>query len=85
MTPLLPKRLHMTLPGDKLYKLANLLMMAEPETLYHRLISLWDNPTAVALGSVEPRRRGTRSCTVGFGAGLDRTDNVSGYRDLPAR
>lgn len=54
VTPLLPKRLHMTLPGDKLYKLANLLMMAEPETLYHRLISLWDNPTAVALGSVEP-------------------------------
>ncbi len=54
VTPLLPKRLHMTLPGDKLYKLANLLMMAEPEMLYHRLISLWENPTAVVLGSVEP-------------------------------
>jgi asparagine synthase (glutamine-hydrolysing) len=44
----------MTLPGDKLYKLSNLLMMAEPETLYHRLLSLWDNPTAVVLGAVEP-------------------------------
>ena len=54
VTPLLPKRLHMTLPGDKLYKLADLLMMAEPETLYHRLISQWENPTAVVLGSVEP-------------------------------
>ena len=54
VTPFLPKRLHMTLPGDKLYKLASLLMMAEPETLYHRLISLWENPTAVVLGSVEP-------------------------------
>lgn len=52
--PLLPIRLHMTLPGDKLYKLANLLMMAKPETLYHRLISLWEHPTAVVLGSVEP-------------------------------
>lgn len=54
VAPLLPKRWHMTLPGDKLYKLANLLMMAEPGTLYHRLISLWENPTAVVLGSVEP-------------------------------
>ena len=54
LTPLLPKRLRMTLPGDKLYKLSNLLMMAKPETLYHRLLSLWDNPTAVVLGAVEP-------------------------------
>ena len=54
MTPLLPKRLRMTLPGDKLYKLANLLIMARPETLYHRLISQWADPTAVVLGSVEP-------------------------------
>jgi asparagine synthase (glutamine-hydrolysing) len=54
VTPFLPRRLHMTLPGDKLYKLANLLMMAEPETLYHRLLSLWENPTAVVLRSVEP-------------------------------
>ena len=54
MTPLLPKRLRMTLPGDKLYKLANLLIMAGPETLYHRLISQWPDPTAVVLGSVEP-------------------------------
>jgi asparagine synthase (glutamine-hydrolysing) len=54
VTPFLPERLHMTLPGDKLYKLSNLLMMAEPEMLYHRLISLWENPTAVVLGSVEP-------------------------------
>ena len=54
MTPLLPRRLRMTLPGDKLYKLANLLIMAGPETLYHRLISQWPDPTAVVLGSVEP-------------------------------
>ena len=54
VTPLLPKRWHLSLPGDKVHKLANLLMMAEPETLYHRLLSLWDNPTAVVLGSVEP-------------------------------
>ena len=39
VTPLLPKRWQMTLPGDKLHKLANLLMMADPESLYHRLIS----------------------------------------------
>jgi asparagine synthase (glutamine-hydrolysing) len=54
LTPLLPRRLHMSLPGDKLYKLSNLLMMAEPEALYHRLISLWDDPEAVVLKSAEP-------------------------------
>ena len=54
VTPLLPKRLHLALPGDKLYKLANLLMTSRPETLYHRLLSLWEHPTAVVLGSVEP-------------------------------
>lgn len=54
VTPFLPKRLRMVLPGDKLNKLANLLMMAEPETLYHRLISQWADPTTVVLGSVEP-------------------------------
>jgi len=39
--------------GDKLHKLSQVLAMEEPETLYHRLVSHWENPTAVALGARE--------------------------------
>ena len=39
--------------GDKLHKLAEVLAMEEPETLYHRLVSHWDDPSAVALGARE--------------------------------
>jgi len=39
--------------GDKLHKLSQILAMEEPETLYHRLVSHWDDPAAVALGAHE--------------------------------
>jgi len=39
--------------GDKLHKLSQVLAMEEPEALYRRLVSHWDDPAAVALGARE--------------------------------
>jgi asparagine synthase (glutamine-hydrolysing) len=53
MMPLLPKRVRMAHPGDKLYKFADLLTTAGPESLYYGLVSHWKNPNSVVLDSFE--------------------------------
>ena len=40
--------------GDKMYKLGDVLAMPNPEALYHRLVSLWDEPLEVVRGGSEP-------------------------------
>lgn len=52
--PILPRRLHVRLPGDKAAKLAALLDVQQPEALYLPLVSHWTDPAALALGAVEP-------------------------------
>lgn len=54
LSPLLPKTLQQRMPGDKVHKLAELLTAESPEALYHRLVSHWDNPASVVVGSLEP-------------------------------
>ncbi len=49
--PLVPARLRVRLPGDKIHKLANLLGSRRPEELYLRLVSQWFSPDAVVLGA----------------------------------
>ncbi|MGD9107963.1 MAG: asparagine synthase (glutamine-hydrolyzing) [Gammaproteobacteria bacterium] len=44
LTCILPKKLMVQLPGDKLHKLANVLAEQNPGMLYQKLISLWDTP-----------------------------------------
>jgi asparagine synthase (glutamine-hydrolysing) len=41
--------------GDKLHKLAEILAMKDPETMYLGLVSLWKEPARVVIGGQEPR------------------------------
>jgi asparagine synthase (glutamine-hydrolysing) len=49
-----PGRVRQTLPGDKAHKLAELLTADRPDTLYHRLVSLWKSPCELVVGGQEP-------------------------------
>lgn len=40
--------------GDGLYKLAAILRSESPESIYHRLVSHWEQPDQVVLGAAEP-------------------------------
>lgn len=51
---LLPSKLRFGNPGDKLHKLAGVLASESPESLYLGLVSLWENPSSIVLGSQEP-------------------------------
>jgi len=50
----LPSRLRYSNPGDKLHKAASLFGAKQPEDIYLKLVSHWDDPAAVVLGAVEP-------------------------------
>ena len=52
--PLLPSKLRFANPGDKLHKLAGVLGSESMESLYLGLVSLWDDPAKIVLGSKEP-------------------------------
>jgi asparagine synthase (glutamine-hydrolysing) len=52
--PILPAGWRQNLPGDKLYKLAELLYAGHPDGLYHHLVSHWKNPDNIVIGGHEP-------------------------------
>jgi asparagine synthase (glutamine-hydrolysing) len=41
-------------PGDKLHKLAALLALPDPDTMYLGMISLWKDPTEIVVQGMEP-------------------------------
>jgi asparagine synthase (glutamine-hydrolysing) len=43
-----------TKPGDKLHKLAGLLALPDPDTMYLGMISLWKDPNEIVVQGVEP-------------------------------
>ncbi|MDB4912606.1 MAG: hypothetical protein JWM95_250, partial [Gemmatimonadetes bacterium] len=45
---------RMSIPGERMHKLANLLTASTAEQLYTGLVSQWPDPSAVSPGSVEP-------------------------------
>ena len=51
--PVLPAYLKLRHSGDKLQKLADTLSASSPEHLYLKLVSHWDNPTGLVLGTSE--------------------------------
>ncbi|WP_339438644.1 asparagine synthase (glutamine-hydrolyzing) [Pseudomonas sp. EA_15y_Pfl1_P104] len=53
--PVLPKRLHISTPGDKAHKLARVLTLANGHEFYLQLNSHWDDPASVVIGGVEPK------------------------------
>lgn len=54
LQPMLPKALHLRDPGDKIYKAASVLSSRDPAAAYRRLISQWQSPADVVIGSEEP-------------------------------
>lgn len=54
LSPVLPTTFKQKNPGDKLHKLAEVLAVKSPETMYIGLVSQWKQPEAVVLGSSEP-------------------------------
>ncbi len=52
--PILPKRLKLLNPAEKLYKLAHLMALDHPEEMYALLISHFRNPESVVLNASEP-------------------------------
>ena len=57
--PLLPKKLRFANPGDKVHKFAGLLRSDGYEGLYLGLVSLWNDPASIVLGSKEPTTAAT--------------------------
>jgi asparagine synthase (glutamine-hydrolysing) len=49
----LPRRARVSLPGDRMHKLAGVLAVDSPEQMYQQLVSNWREPQRVALGAAE--------------------------------
>ncbi|WP_348734465.1 asparagine synthase (glutamine-hydrolyzing) [Rheinheimera texasensis] len=53
--PLLPKKLHLAIPGEKARKLAEVLALPDGQQFYRRLTSHWHEPEKVVLAGHEPK------------------------------
>lgn len=53
LRPLLPDRLQISMPGDKVHKLASVIDAANVDELYRRLISQHREPGSIVLGAAE--------------------------------
>jgi asparagine synthase (glutamine-hydrolysing) len=54
LAPILPQRLQVSRFGDRLHKLALMVAVERPETMYRALISHWKEPSALLHGLAEP-------------------------------
>lgn len=54
LAPLLPEHSRFRLPGDKLHKAAAIFAAGRPEEIYLRLVSHWEDPASLVLGTEEP-------------------------------
>lgn len=55
--PLLPRSLRLRNPAERLPKVAAAIAADGPESWHHTLVSTWDDPASVVLGSREPPTR----------------------------
>lgn len=53
LNPVLPSQVRQRCPGNKLHKLAGVLTCADPEAMYSYVVSHWNNPGSVAIGTEE--------------------------------
>ncbi|MCM2319613.1 MAG: asparagine synthase (glutamine-hydrolyzing) [Pseudomonas sp.] len=53
----LPKSLHLAIPGDKAQKLADVLELSDEQAFFRQLTSHWKDPASVVIGAREPRTR----------------------------
>lgn len=54
LAPVLPARLRVRNPGDKVHKLAELLKLESGEAVYRQLVSHWTHPAQLVTGASEP-------------------------------
>jgi asparagine synthase (glutamine-hydrolysing) len=52
--PLLPRSLHVAMPGYKVQKLADVLAISNEQKYFHQLTSHWKEPGSVVIGGTEP-------------------------------
>jgi asparagine synthase (glutamine-hydrolysing) len=52
--PILPKRLQLSIPGEKARKLADVLSLSDGHAFYRQLTSHWTDPASVVIGASEP-------------------------------
>ena len=52
-----PQRFKVSQPGDKMYKLANVILAETPVEMYRSLVSHWNKPDSIVLGSNEPKTK----------------------------
>ncbi len=61
LSPFLPSAMNHRLPGQKLHKLARLLALGNPESVYQALVSHWNDPVGVVIGAEESPTAVSRS------------------------
>ena len=54
ISSILPSRMQFNLPDDKLRKLAEIVSVNNPESMYLNLVSHWKEPEQLVIGGVEP-------------------------------
>ena len=54
INPLLPSKFQQPFAGYKLHRLAEILAVPDPDTMYAGLVSRWKEPESVVIGSSEP-------------------------------
>ncbi len=52
---IVPSRLRPRHPGEKIHKLADIMMREEPDIIYRQLVSHWMDPSTIVRGAVEPK------------------------------
>ncbi|SDO28760.1 asparagine synthase (glutamine-hydrolyzing) [Vreelandella arcis] len=60
-SPVLPKSLQLSIPGEKARKLADVLALSNGHDFYRQLTSHWTDPSSVVIGSTEPNTLITNS------------------------
>jgi asparagine synthase (glutamine-hydrolysing) len=50
----LPAARRMTIPGDRVHKLAGVMPVSSREHMYREFVTIWREPSAIALGAPEP-------------------------------
>jgi asparagine synthase (glutamine-hydrolysing) len=53
LSPLFPRLARPSTVGERMYRLAEVLTVRNPEELYRQLVSFWDSPTEVVLNAKE--------------------------------
>jgi asparagine synthase (glutamine-hydrolysing) len=63
--PVLPGRLRVANPGDKMHKIAAVISLATVDDVYRRLVSQWRDPVNAVAGAVEPPTPLSDTATLG--------------------